>query len=233
MLALRAVSKRFGEHTVLDGLSFELASGSVTALMGANGSGKTTVGRLLLGLVEPDSGSLEGTAGRRRAAVFQEDRLVAHLDAVENVRLSLPRGRRLAVTEHLERVGLTGKSLSSPVRELSGGQRRRVAIVRALASGAELLVLDEPFTGIDEEAKGLVMNYVRAEAPPSTLLITHELCEARWFGAEPIRLPARNETSAPLRLHATRAGPSGIIGPGAGATGRGHPRRAGGAGRGP
>lgn len=197
MIALRSVAKSFGGRRVLHELELELATGSVTALMGHNGSGKTTVGRLLLGLLVPDAGCVEGISGRSRAAVFQEDRLVEHLPAAENVRLALARGSQVRVTEHLGRVGLAGDSLTAPVRELSGGQRRRVAIVRAVAAGADLLVLDEPFTGIDTEAKEQVMEYVRLGAAPSTLLITHDESEARWFGAEPLRLPPRGETLAP------------------------------------
>ena len=191
MIGLRAVTKRFGARTVLDGLDLDLAAGQVTALMGANGSGKTTVAHLLLGLTRPDGGSLQGLAGRRRAAVFQEDRLCDHLTAADNVRLVLPRGTRVDVSDHLRRVGLDGDSLTKPVRELSGGQRRRVAIVRALAADADLLVLDEPFTGLDLESKVQVMAYVRAGARHTTLLITHDAAEAQWFGADPIRLPAR------------------------------------------
>ena len=191
MIGLRAVTKRFGARTVLDELDLDLVPGGVTALMGSNGSGKTTVGRLLLGLLVPDGGSLHGLAGRRRAAVFQEDRLCDHLTAAGNVRLVLPRGGRVDAVDHLRRVGLSGDSLTAPVRELSGGQRRRVAIVRAVAADADLLVLDEPFTGLDVEAKGQVMEYVRAGARHTTLLITHDRAEAHWFGAEPVTLPER------------------------------------------
>src|SRR5690606_35196373 len=94
MISLRSVTKRFGDRTVLHELDLELAVGAVTALMGSNGSGKTTVGRLLLGLLAPDGGSLQGLAGRR-AAVFQEDRLFDHLTAADNVRLALPRGNQV------------------------------------------------------------------------------------------------------------------------------------------
>ncbi|HZL80655.1 MAG TPA: ATP-binding cassette domain-containing protein, partial [Demequina sp.] len=122
------------------------------------------------------------------------------LTAVGNVRLVLDRATRAsAVAEELRRVGLDGESLVKPVRDLSGGQRRRVAIVRALMADADLIVLDEPFKGLDTEAKTLVMSYVRERCDHRTmLLITHDPAEAEWFGIRPIEL-ARRGTSEPSR----------------------------------
>ena len=184
MITLRGVTKRFGDEVVLDGLDLDLAEGGVTALMGPNGSGKTTLGRLLLGLAVPDGGVIHGLDGRRRAAVFQEDRLCEQLTAVGNVRLVLDRTtRRSAVVAELRRVGLDGESLAKPVRDLSGGQRRRVAIVRALMAEADLIVLDEPFKGLDAEARILLMEYARERCDGrTTLLITHDPAEAQWSG---------------------------------------------------
>jgi NitT/TauT family transport system ATP-binding protein len=200
MITLRGVTQRFGDEVVLDGLDLDLVDGGVTALMGPNGAGKTTVARLLLGLAVPDGGVISGLGGRRRAAVFQEDRLCEQLTAVGNVRLVLDRATRAsAVMEELRRVGLDGESLAKPVRDLSGGQRRRVAIVRALMADADLIVLDEPFKGLDTEAKTLVMSYVRERcAHRTTLLITHDPAEAEWFGIRPIELTRRG-TSDPSR----------------------------------
>jgi len=195
VITLRAVTKRRGDGVVLDGLDLDLPDGRVTALMGPNGSGKTTVGRLLLGLAMPDAGTIQGLDGRRRAAVFQEDRLCEQLTAVDNVRLVLDRATRAsAVVAELSRVGLDRGSLAKPVRELSGGQRRRVAIVRALTAEADLIVLDEPFKGLDTESRSLVMDYARERCDGrTTLLITHDHAEAERFGARVVELsrPAR------------------------------------------
>ena len=187
---LRGVTRRFGDHVVLDGLDLELPAGRVTALMGPNGSGKTTVGRLLLGLDEPDAGGVEGLDGRPRSAVFQEDRLCPQLSAVENVRLVLARGAdRTAVVDALAAVGLDDAAVHAPVRELSGGQRRRVAIVRAVLADADLVVLDEPFTGLDQAVKPVTMAWVRDRCAGRTvLLVTHDEREATWFDARVVHL---------------------------------------------
>ncbi len=188
-IILHAISKRYGDHVVLDGLGLVLPPASVTALTGPNGVGKTTVARLLLGLESPDAGTIDGLHGLRRSAVFQEDRLCAHLDAIANVRLVLAR-ERLDTAEHeLSLVGLEGDDASKPVRDLSGGQRRRVAIARALASNSDLVVLDEPFTGLDADTKPGVMAYVRERLIGRTaVLITHDASEVEFFGARVVRL---------------------------------------------
>ncbi len=188
-IALNGVSKRYGDNVVLAGVGLVLEAGTVTALTGPNGVGKTTVARLLLGLEAPDSGSITGVDGLRRAAVFQEDRLCAHLDAVANVKLVLDRERRDSAAEELALVGLGSDDLSKPVSELSGGQRRRVAIARAMAVSAELVVLDEPFTGLDADTKPAVMAYVRERlAGRTALLITHDRAEAEFLGARVVTL---------------------------------------------
>ncbi|MCR6492494.1 ATP-binding cassette domain-containing protein [Cellulomonas sp. P24] len=190
MIALHGVTKRFGEQVVLDAVDLELTDGGMTALMGSNGSGKTTLGRLLLGLETADEGAITELDGRRRAAVFQEDRLCEQLTAVGNVRLVLDRGTPVAaVVDELRHVGLDDESLAKPVRELSGGQRRRVAIVRALMPEADLVVLDEPFTSLDTDAKVVVTAYVRDRCRGrTTLLITHDRADADGFGARVVEL---------------------------------------------
>ncbi len=191
-VVFRGVTRRFGDQVVLDGLELTLAGGAVTALMGPNASGKTTVGRLALGLDAPDAGAVEGRVGLRCAAVFQEDRLCGHLSAEENVRLVLPHAEWPRVEDELARVGLRGEALTKPVRDLSGGQRRRVAIARAMMVDADLVVLDEPFTGIDAKTKPALLDYVRERAVGRTvLLVTHDRAEARALGATVVRLGSR------------------------------------------
>lgn len=191
MITLSSVSKSFGSLVVLRDLSLTLPPGSVTAVLGANGSGKTTLGRLLLGLETPTAGTISGLTALRRSAVFQEDRLCEHLTAVGNVRLVLPRSfARAAVADELRAVGLSDETLRKPVRSLSGGQRRRVSLVRGVLAPSSLVVLDEPFTGLDATAKASSLAWVRERlVGRTTLLVTHDPAEASYFEAAVLRLP--------------------------------------------
>ena len=171
------LSKTFGGHAVLDHFSVEIPLCGVTVIRGASGAGKTTLFRLLLGLEKPDSGEIIGMQGRKPAVVFQEDRLLPWSTALENAALGSDETRaKVALT----RLGL-GESLGLLPRELSGGMKRRVAIGRALAYGGDILFLDEPFTGLDEENKRIAANAMRETNIP-VLVITHDDAEADLFG---------------------------------------------------
>jgi len=122
--------------------------------------------------------------------VFQDDRLVEHLGAVGNVHLVLRGWLEQAVADELVALGLPPQSLQVPVRALSGGQRRRVALVRALLAPSHVLVLDEPFTSLDTDAKRVATAWVRDRlGDRATVLITHDVAEAQALGAYVMRLP--------------------------------------------
>ena len=183
---LYEVTKRFETHTVLDRFSLEIMPGETVALMGASGCGKSTVGKLLLGLLRADGGEVKRP--KRMDAVFQEDRLCKEFDAVTNI--AMVTGDKEAAEEALMEVGLSGLG-KKPVEALSGGMKRRVAIVRALLSDGDVLVLDEPFTGLDEDNKKQVMNYVKGKRKNrSVLLITHSEAEATELADRVIRMEA-------------------------------------------
>lgn len=188
-IALRGIRKAYGDQVVLDGLDLDLPAGAVTALMGPNGSGKTTIGRIVLGLTAPDAGSVTGLDGRRVAATFQEDRLCEQLTAEGNVRLVLDRAHAADAEAALRAAGLDDDALAKPVRDLSGGQRRRVAIVRALVAPADVVVLDEPFKGLDTAARERLIALVREFCAGRTvLLITHDVAEAQALDASVVTL---------------------------------------------
>ena len=189
MITLRGVRKTFGDQVVLDGLDLDLPAGAVTALMGPNGSGKTTIGRILLGLTAPDAGTVTGLDGARVAATFQEDRLCEQLTAEGNVRLVLDRAHAGDAVATLRAAGLDDDALAKPARDLSGGQRRRVAIVRALVAPADVVVLDEPFKGLDTAARERLLALVRERcAGRPVLLITHDAAEAAALDATVVTL---------------------------------------------
>ncbi|WP_317349609.1 ATP-binding cassette domain-containing protein [Pusillibacter faecalis] len=182
-IVIRDLCKSFDGKPVLCDFSAVLPAGQVTGLMAPSGAGKTTLLRILMGLERPDSGAIDGLAGLRLSAVFQEDRLCDNLDPSANIRLSNPSLERREAEEALTAVGLAG-CLQQPVRELSGGMCRRVAILRALLAEYDLLFLDEPFKGLDRKAKETVMADTRRRCAGRTvLLVTHDAAELDAMGA--------------------------------------------------
>jgi len=177
VISVRNISKTFAGHTVLNNFSAEIPLCGVTVIRGASGAGKTTLFRLLLGLEKPDTGEIIGMLGRKQAVVFQEDRLLPWFHALENASLGSDTVRAEAA---LSRLGLS-ESLYQLPRELSGGMKRRVAIARALAYGGDILFLDEPFTGLDDDNKRIAANAM-LEAHVPILVITHDDAEADLFG---------------------------------------------------
>ena len=171
-IAVKHLCKSFGGRTVLRDLTFTAAPG-ITAVMAPSGTGKTTLLRILLGLERPDSGTVEGLAGKRLTAVFQEDRLLEHLSAEGNLRFVLGRVYDPAAARALlDRLGLPDTG-AQPVREFSGGMKRRLALARALLAPFDALALDEPFTGVDPARVRRLMDALRALDAP-VLLSSHE-----------------------------------------------------------
>ncbi|MHA5219007.1 ATP-binding cassette domain-containing protein [Dysosmobacter sp. Phy] len=135
-----------------------------------------------MGLEQADSGRIDGLDGIRLSAVFQEDRLCGQLDGVSNLRLVAPMLSRADARNAMKAVGLAN-CIGQPARELSGGQRRRVAILRGLLADYDLLVLDEPFRGLDQETRQLVMEDTRRRCAGQTvLLVTHDPAELEALG---------------------------------------------------
>ena len=177
-IVIRGLCKAFDGKQVLRDFSAALPAGQVTGLMAPSGAGKTTLLRVLMGLETPDRGTITGLEGLRLSAVFQEDRLCENLNPVSNLRLVTPALSRTAAAEALAAVGLTDCQ-RQPARELSGGMRRRVAILRALLAEYDLLFLDEPFKGLDQETKEIVMADTRRRCAGRTVLfVTHDMAEA-------------------------------------------------------
>ncbi|MGH7758692.1 MAG: ABC transporter ATP-binding protein, partial [Candidatus Dormibacteria bacterium] len=191
---IRALGKAFGASVVLRDLDLEIEEGSLTAILGPSGSGKTTLLRLIAGLERADRGEirLRGRVvddGRRSLPperrlvgyVPQDAGLFPHLTALQNVGFGLRRGQRGARSEALlEMVGLNGLGDRFP-HQLSGGQQQRVALARALAIDPELLLLDEPFSGLDPTLRAAVREEVRrilTETKKTTILVTHDQEEA-------------------------------------------------------
>lgn len=187
MLKLQNISHCYGDHAVLKNISLVLNPGQRIALMGPSGCGKTTLLRIAMGLLKPTEGNVDNSF-QRTTAVFQEPRLLPWRTARENVNLVLGDRKDTAATAQmwLSRLGLSDGADKYP-RELSGGMQQRVAIARAMAVGGDLLVLDEPFKGLDEALRMQVIGEVsRTEA--AILLVTHDRKEAEQLGCKIVDL---------------------------------------------
>ena len=180
------VWKTYGQTAVLRDVSFTAGARPV-CLTAPSGAGKTTLLRILLGLEQPDRGEVLAPPGTRWSAVFQEDRLLEHLDARDNLRFVLEAvsPEALALLEALGLGDVGGKA----VAEYSGGMRRRLALARALLAPCDALVLDEPFTGLDPEIRARCWEQVRRyTAGKSVVLASHDPADARALEAEIFRL---------------------------------------------
>lgn len=172
--------KVFGDTVVFDGLTLTIEDGNCTAIMGQSGCGKTTLINIILGLVFPDAGNIDGVP-ESVSVVFQEDRLCDSFNAYENICAVLPKSDYNKIVPAMTALGLTNIN-NTPVSKLSGGMRRRVAIARALLYPSTMLIMDEPFKGLDDTTKQICMKYIRENLGGRTfLLITHNEEEARFF----------------------------------------------------
>ena len=188
MIRFNNVSFAYTDVPVLENLSFSCGDAEVVWLSGANGSGKTTIIKLALSLVKPLSGTVDTPSPT--SAVFQEDRLCDHLTAVANIRLGL--GRRASNQEilaQLSQAGVSPKDAVRPVSQLSGGQRRRVCLTRALGRDSALLCLDEPYTGIDDASLDDIIDYTLARiGRRPVLLVCHDAAVAARFSPIEVRI---------------------------------------------
>jgi iron(III) transport system ATP-binding protein len=226
-LRCEAVAKSFGARAVLADVDLDVAEGALTAILGSSGSGKTTLLRVIVGFIAPDAGtvSIAGSVvaggGRKPLApdkravgyVAQEGALYPHLSVAENVGFGLPRGQRKRggrIIEALELVGLGADYGNRRPHELSGGEQRRVALARALAPRPRLVLLDEPFSGLDAslrtETRAAVVNALTQEGA-TAVIVTHDQAEALSTGHEVavLREGELVQTASPEVLYRTPA----------------------------
>lgn len=180
---IKTITKSFKGKVVLKNLNMELQGGKINCIMAQSGAGKTTLLRIMMGLEQADSGTIEGVGRKKQSVVFQEERLCENMTSIENIRFVNPKLTINEVRSELERVGLI-ECINQPVSELSGGMRRRVSILRALLAEYDMLFLDEPFQGLDSERKEQVIQYVKEKTEgKTTVFVTHDICEAKKLDA--------------------------------------------------
>ncbi len=176
------ISKSFDGIEVLRNYSAVLECGKIYRFEAPSGAGKTTLMRMLMGLTAPDSGVISGIP-HDISVMFQEDRLIESLSAIDNISLTAPdmAAMRLKCREDLEVLGLAD-FMHVPVRELSGGMKRRVSLIRAMLHASELVLLDEPFTGLDAALIAAVSSYILRRADGRTMLIASHIPDAALSG---------------------------------------------------
>ncbi len=175
---VKNITKRFGDKLVLDGFSADFSDGEASFVVGQSGCGKSTLLNIIMGLLPADSGELDPRFSDRVSAVFQEDRLCEKLSAAANVRLVCPTADEEIITS-LSEVGLAREDALRPVSELSGGMKRRAAIVRAVMADSRTVIMDEPFKGLDPSSKSRTIEYVMKNLRGRTLIaVTHDISEA-------------------------------------------------------
>jgi len=172
MICLEHVTVSFGEKRVLEDFSLTLPTSGITVLSGPSGCGKTTLLRVLAGLETPQRGRVSGISPRDTAFLFQEDRLLPGRTALRQLTDVMPKDRWGEAPRWLELAELTGEANTMP-HQLSGGMGRRLALVRALALGGALYLLDEPFTGIDLPRRRRLMTALKQLGKP-VVLVSHE-----------------------------------------------------------
>ncbi len=221
------ITASYGRTDVLSGVDLTVPDGTLTAILGASGSGKTTLLRVIMGFIAQQQGTVTvgdtvvARAGnvhlppekRSLGYVAQEGALYPHLSVAENVSFGLPRRERkesARALEVLDLVGLGAKYAKRRPHELSGGEQRRVALARALAPRPPLVLLDEPFSGLDAalraETRAAVLRALAAQGT-TAVLVTHDQAEALSMGREVGVLMAGRlvQTAAPAVLYRTPA----------------------------
>lgn len=184
------ISFSFDDKIIFDNLNLEIQDGKITALMAPSGKGKTTLLRLIAGLLPPSSGSID-TNGRSVGIMFQEPRLFAQITNIENVMLVMKnkQAKQQKATELLEAFGVYDAANKYP-GELSGGMAKRVSLARAIAFNADILLLDEPFSALDKETKVSIIEKTKELLRGKTVLfVTHDETEAALFAETIIQLP--------------------------------------------
>ena len=181
MIVCRDICLSFEGRVILNKVSFSLPDAGVFALMGSSGIGKSSLLKILSGLLAPDSGTIRGLDNLRVGILFQEDRLLPWHTALKNVVLAMEHPSQEEARILLDALEI-GDSADAYPAVLSGGMKRRVALARAIAFSPDVLLLDEPFTGIDEQIKGRISPFIQKSAP-LIIFSTHNVKDAGMMGA--------------------------------------------------
>ena len=184
-IELRNICKSYGDKQVLKNVNLTINPGEITCIMGASGIGKTTLINIIAGLVKPDAGEIAWHSNTLETSiVFQEDRLLNWETALSNVLfVTNPASEYTQKAKQLLTQAGLADSINKKTTELSGGMKRRVCICRALIANYDLLILDEPFKGLDNETKPVIMTMIKEHVQKDkyVICITHDYSEVEFM----------------------------------------------------
>ena len=188
-IVLQDISFSYGGAALFNHYSISFNAGQMTAIMSPSGSGKTTLLYIIAGLLHANEGHISYPVDKPRfSMVFQDCRLIEHISVRSNIKMVNPDISDNDIEECLKELKLEGY-MHKKARQLSGGEKQRVAIARALLAPYDILLMDEPFTGLDDEVKELVIKYIKNRTAGKTvLLVTHDKSEADAMGCQVISL---------------------------------------------
>ena len=182
-ISIHNISFSYNDKDVFKDFSATFTEGETTTIMSPSGKGKTTLLYLISGLLTPENGDISySIPSPKFSMVFQDDRLIEASSITNNIKLINPNLNKNDISLCLEALGLYGYD-NKRVKHLSGGEKRRVAIARAILADFDILLMDEPFTGLDDDTKEIVIQYIKERTAGKTvLLVTHNKTEAQKFG---------------------------------------------------
>lgn len=196
-IIIKGLCFAYDGRQVINNLNLRLESDEKTVLLGRSGRGKTTLLRLILGLIKPCGGSIELRGIKSAAVMFQEDRLFPQLNVYKNLQIVKKDLKREQAGLYLSELGLDSEVLDRLPGELSGGMKRRVALIRALIYPSDLLLLDEPFQGLDKKTRALALGAVNKYAEDRlTLVVSHEAEDAAVLSARTVTMEKISEGCA-------------------------------------
>ena len=180
------VNKCFGEKQVLSDFSLTIPKGKI-CLFGESGCGKTTLLNLIAGILKPESGEISGV-DRRISYTFQKPRLLPWLNCLDNIAITLPDSKNKEKAQEMLSRFLLKDEMQKYPSELSGGMQQRVSLARALSFESEILLLDEPFNGLDDRLCEICAEAIRETSAEITVLVTHNAEHAKLVSNEFIYL---------------------------------------------
>lgn len=187
MIEIKNLTISFQEKEILHQFCTKIPEGSTVAIMGDSGIGKSTLLKIMMGLLVPDSGELIGLSDKKISVVFQEDRLCEYLSAIKNVMMVLDGTQKREIArEHLTQL-IAQEDIHKQVLNLSGGMKRRVSVARAFAYPSDLILMDEPLTGLDTTNKQKTVDYMLKYKKNRTMIfVTHDVKDAHALKANQV-----------------------------------------------